>query len=315
MLSFYSAYGLTIASQLALPELPPCAPEPADVTIMLVQPDALPHAPTLANGWQQLAPDVALLDVDEVGRFLVRHGREILIAPAAGVEPRLVRLFLLGAALGVLLHQRGCLVLHASAVAIDGRALVLAGDSGAGKSTLAATLHGWGYTLAADDVVAIQISADERAPAVLPAFPQLKLWPDVLVALGRDPHTLPLIHPELDKRAYRPTSAFVGQSLPLSAIYVLEQADQPSVSALHPSDGFAALLRCLYAVGMLGQPAQTPEHFRQCVQLAAAVPIYRLQRSAELREIERLARLVETQQATHSVDATLSDVQRDQVAL
>lgn len=45
-------------------------------------------------------------------------------------------------AASIALPRRGCLILHSSAVAVNGRALVFAGQSGAGKSTIAAALAG-----------------------------------------------------------------------------------------------------------------------------------------------------------------------------
>ncbi len=58
----------------------------------------------------------------------------------------------------LLLRQlNGKLALHASAVELAGRALVLAGPSGRGKSTLAAALCKHGAKLVADDAVAIDL--------------------------------------------------------------------------------------------------------------------------------------------------------------
>ena len=52
-----------------------------------------------------------LLKLDDIARFLVQHGEEILIQPAAESDEDGIRLFLLGSALGALLHQRGRLIL------------------------------------------------------------------------------------------------------------------------------------------------------------------------------------------------------------
>lgn len=293
MAHYYHAYGLRIASQLALPELIPDGGQgPADVQIGLVEYDRLPLPDASGDGWCYRSATDALLCVAEVGCFQVRDGGEILVAAEAQTPPEVVRLFLLGAAMGVLLHQRGLLVLHASAVAVDGRALVFVGDSGAGKSTIAAALQSSGHPVVADDVVAL-VADRPGAPLVPPAFPQLKLWPDTVAALGHDTQQLPLVHPELTKRAYRSASASSTEPLPLGAIYVLAPGDQPTVTALSPQDGFAALLRCSYAVGMLGPAASSPAHFQQCVHLAATTPIGQLTRTHDLSQTERLARLVE----------------------
>lgn len=62
--------------------------------------------------------------------------------------------------------------LHASAMALDGAALVFAGASGSGKSTLATLLLGAGAALAADDHVAVDLTGE--ALFAFPTRPNLK---------------------------------------------------------------------------------------------------------------------------------------------
>ena len=80
---------------------------------------------------------------------------EIVAEPRQGVPDSNVRLFLLGSAMGALLHQRGLLPLHTNAVEVGGRAFAFMGKSGAGKSTLAAWFHDRGFRIVADDVCVV----------------------------------------------------------------------------------------------------------------------------------------------------------------
>jgi hypothetical protein len=71
-----------------------------------------------------------------------------------GGDEALVPLSIVSSLIGVLLALRGETTLHASAVAVDGRALAIAGGSGKGKSTLAALLcQHPGVELVTDDLL------------------------------------------------------------------------------------------------------------------------------------------------------------------
>ena len=74
----------------------------------------------------------------------------------------------MGMNLQMALGQRRYLLLHASAVERDGRALLMTGESGAGKSTLAAMLSARGWRLMGDEFALI-----DPATGSVHAFPRL----------------------------------------------------------------------------------------------------------------------------------------------
>src|SRR6202011_5530874 len=142
-LNGYAVFGMSIASEAPLPELPSLGLTPApDVSICF---ETLPSPPASAAGPLHCVGEDTYLKAKDVGRFRIRRGREIAIDPLPGVSERDIRLFLLGPVLGLLCHQRGLLPLHASAIVADGRAVAFAGPSGIGKSTLAACFQDRGY--------------------------------------------------------------------------------------------------------------------------------------------------------------------------
>jgi hypothetical protein len=236
----------------------------------------------------------AYIYVAEVGAFLVRLGREIIVDRAPGATDAQLRVFLLGGALGLLLHQRGLLILHASAVAVNGGAVAFLGTSGQGKSTTAAALHARGHAMLADDMVAISMQC--HIPLIAPGFPRLKIWPEVATVLDLDTADLHEFNPEDERRDWRSIPAHPPAPLPLRRIYVLEAAgegENPSIERLGVQDAFAMLIQFSYAVGLLGASAATPAHFRQCVALAAGVPIYTLRRARTLAELPTIATLLD----------------------
>ena len=290
----YRAYGLGIQSALPLPEL--VTEEAAADVHVRIGTVPRPSIETEAEGGYFWAtPREAGRFVDGVGAFLVRGGREILVDPAPGVDERVLRLSILGPAFALVLHQRGQFVLHASAVESAGGAVAFAGGSGWGKSTLAATLHARGYGLVSDDVTAIVLGTE--GPVVLPAFPQLKLWPEAATSLGKVPETLPLLHPLFEKRAHRVTRGFWQRPLPLRRIYVLDEGADPTLESLHPHVAALELVRHWYGArfgdSLLRVDGGAGTHFRQCAILANTVPVQRLRRPHPIRAILDLVRLVE----------------------
>jgi hypothetical protein len=291
------AYGLNIYSALLLPELAP-GKGAADVHIRLGN---VARSPSEAAAGCFRAPTGEMIFFWEgVGTFLVRGGCEIVVDPAPEVDERVLRPFILGAVLAMLLHQRGRLVLHASAVAVDGAAVAFLGASGWGKSTMAAALHARGHRVVADDMVAVQEGAG--CPAVFPGFPQLKLWPEAAISLGDDVKRLPRLHPLLDKRIRRVTDGFSQNPLPLRQIYVLAEGKTQEVEPLRLQEALIELVRHSYLINLLRPLGEASSHFLQCASLAKNVSIYRLKRPHSLRGLSDLARMVEEDLADNALN-------------
>jgi hypothetical protein len=135
----YRICGLSVASDIALPGVTAGGEVSApQVTIRRGPvPEALPGPTIVAPTWQ-IAGHQFLLHVPNVARFLLNSGNLIVVAPESDASAADVPIFILGTVFGILLHQRRQIVLHASAVEVNGKAVVFCGSSGAGKSTLAA---------------------------------------------------------------------------------------------------------------------------------------------------------------------------------
>ncbi len=67
-------------------------------------------------------------------------------------------------------HRLSAETVHASSVAIDGRAVLISGPSGAGKSDLALRLLDRGFTLVSDDQTIVRRDGDRLIAAAPPAI-------------------------------------------------------------------------------------------------------------------------------------------------
>ncbi len=313
-MDLYTAYALNFASALPLPELQPgqagAAPD-VEITFGAVAP---PEPSEIEGGtcFKKLPSGDALLHWDWAGSFLVRGGREIIVHPQPEADPRILRLGLLGPCMGILLHQRGLVTLHASAVAAGGGAVAFVGMKGSGKSTTVATLQAHGYPLLADDIVALD-GREGEAPGVFSGFPQIKLWPDAAQALGQNLDDLPLLHPEIEKRGLRGAALEHGHGQRLLRVYVLSRKDEPAFESVRLSlrDAFLQLLTHAYAARFLGSAAAGPALFQRYQQLVRHVPLYYLKRPRDLNRLSELpafiARDLETAQTDASADLPVSE--------
>lgn len=91
-----------------------------------------------------------------------------------GLTPGLLDVLAAGMIVSTRLLLDGHLVLHASAVVVDGRAVAFCGASGMGKSTMAALGVAAGYGLLTDDVLRVDLDGAEP-PLAWPGASELRL--------------------------------------------------------------------------------------------------------------------------------------------
>jgi hypothetical protein len=286
----YTAYGLGIRSELPLPELDAPHGAGSDIEIRFGRLDRIRLQAAGRRHHARLTPHEAELFWEEVGAFQVRDGREIIIDPTYASDHDGIRLLLLGSVFGVLLHQRQTLLLHASAVAIDGRVVAFMGHSGWGKSTMAAAFHAAGHEVLTDDITAIAIEGSQVC--VIPGFPQIKLHPDSAEATGHAVTSLPRLHGKVEKRALRFIDRFSRQPLPLSCIYVLAEGLQPEIEEVRRQDALVELVRHSYAAGILKSTGAASANMLQCADVARTVPLRRLRKGHSLEMLPELVRIV-----------------------
>lgn len=278
----YSAFGLLLSSELQIAGLAPETPAQADVDIVVGDvPEHLTFEEGSAGVLYQAGPQAFLLRIPDVARYLVRGGNEIVVQPLSDDKLDEVVVWLLGACFGALLYQRGSLCLHASGVAVDGAAVLFAGDSGAGKSTLLASFIGRGYEMVSDDICAISTD-DAGTPVCSPSFPMVKLRTDAAAWLGYDGSTLTRVRNDLEKYWVHPPSA-VSKPLPLRRVYILRQGsgtDDPiSVTTIPPLRRFDALLRYSYFSEQLTGLKLMREHFGALSAVAGRADVRDLNRN------------------------------------
>ena len=284
-MSTYGAYGLTVKSEIPLHEFPLSVADREDVVVAYGdRPEWTAQVHDKAESIE-ITPEGARFWFANVGGFSVADGNRITAFPHAGVPADLLRLYVEGMLLAMLLHQRGMCVLHSSVVEIDGRAVALMGHVGAGKSSLAGTLYTRGHRVLADDNAAITIS--NGAPSVVPAYPYVKLFPAIASMLGFHNGSLRRLHESQIKMAGNVGKGFQPDPAPLSGIYLLGRDHQPEIRPLSPLEASLELIR--NAVPTRWGHAGDAQQLQRCAAVARQVPMYRLRTFTDLGGLPEVA--------------------------
>jgi hypothetical protein len=275
----YCVSGLTVASDVALPGLiEQPATGAADVQIVRGDvPETLDGASEIGPNWR-MAGDAFLMNVPDVIRMLLTAGCEIRYTPADGVAIEEAAIFISGTGFGILLHQRGRVVLHASAVRVGNAAVLFCGPSGAGKSTLAAALGERGYDLVTDDFCGVAMR--DGRPWIEPDARQHKLWQQAIDALEVSERRADAVRTQLQKYYVEPRGA-VAAPLPVAAIYQLRESrppHEPGISTPNIIDAALIVRRNAYRPQLVQRMGQRGLYFESAAALAQTAGIFILTR-------------------------------------
>jgi len=278
--TLYTAFGLSIRSELRLTELPQTIGKTgaADVEIELGDLSAAWRTYGDPDDYYAYLDGQFLFHVPDVAIYSIRGGKHIVVSPFAGAEEQSLRVYLLGTCMGAILMQRRTLPLHGSAVVIDGQAYAFVGESGAGKSTLAAAFRNRGYRLLSDDVIAVTVGADGNTPIVIPAYPQQKLWQASIDQLGMESDAYRRLY--LSKFAIPVDSGFANEAVPLAGVFELTKTEGAKVelSDYQGLERLAILRMHTYRDFLIPHLAGEDWHFSTVAGMASRVGMYRLRR-------------------------------------
>jgi hypothetical protein len=205
--------------------------------------------------------------------------------------------YFLGPILGLLLRMRGFTCLHASALAIGGRAVLFAGEEGAGKSTIAAALAQRGHAVISDDISALEERGSEIL--VIPSFPCLSLWSDSVAMLYGGEKELPEYSKNFEKRRLELQSEqlrFQDAPLKLGAVFLLGERDggveAASVESVDARESLMALVAHSYANSLITSEMRARE-FALLGQVVSSASIKRVLSGGGPQGLERLCRAIE----------------------
>ena len=330
MSHFYSAYGLNISSDLAIPGLkttpstsgsdlrvwlgskPLWASELEEMEAEIFyegHPEDALGEPTLKIWSLPEAGYLRLLYGDGTQFILDRQATRVWATWLAPLTLEDTVVYFLGPIFGFILRLRGFTCLHASAVAVGRRALALAGDAETGKSTTAAAFARRGHAVLSDDIVALRQMGETFLAGS--GYPRVCLWPDSVNLLCGSPKALPRLTPNWEK-CYLPLDGdgrhFQEKPLPLAVIYILGDRQGgsagPRIEALPPASALIALVANTYMNYLLDRTMRQKE-FDLLAALVARVPVRRVTPDSDPAQIDNLCDAI-LEDARSITEATIS---------
>ena len=215
----------------------------------------------------------------DAGWFLVDPAkRHIAVEQQVEALRREVRL--LTTPMLLMMIERGLLPFHASAVEVDGKAVLFGAPSRFGKTTIAAGFHAAGFRVLAEDVTGVQVG---DGPVVLPGPALLRVRRDVAERLDFSGTRLVGEDTERSFLAIEPDRAGAGEPVPLGAV-VLLRGEEDKVRLERVAG--VELLRDLWALAF---KLPTDPDFERCFAgitvLSERVPIWNLHQPFDLERL------------------------------
>jgi len=291
MIYYYRIFELIITVPFVCNELIEALPQPADVAIDYGQvPDDLLVIEKQKIKWQ-VNQNQVLLKIPDAGKYLIENGKKITIEAENDSSLDVIKLFLLGSALGAIQHQRNRLTLHASALTKGEHTILLCGHSGAGKSTTANTLIQQGFKLLSDDLAVIDFINGDAV--VTPAYPQSKLWQDAAEKLGFEYKDLHRVRDELDKYRIPVKEHFCYSSKKITHIINLHLSETEIVKnkALTVFEQLSVLKMHSYRKKYFTLK-QAQYNFQACAALVDLVSVVQLVRPELKNSLKQVTKLI-----------------------
>ena len=279
-------FGLNWQADTALNQFDPCpaSPDAPDIIVSRVGQLANRISPRPVNRGQVFDDGFRFSSNDEV-TFDVFDGDRIEYCPDTGWRDELPATFF-STVTGLTLAWRGLLSLHATALEISGRAILIAGPAGAGKSTLAAELMREGARLLSDDLTVLGKGSDGVSAIAFRGRRAIRLHPATAMALDSTQSEAVPDDPR-GKLLVWPRSRATVDALPVTGLILLGDSEGPvSKFELAP-----ILPRILFRPAWMAAIPGHPTARSRMLELAVRIPARRIPRISGFSASDRSRRI------------------------
>jgi hypothetical protein len=242
-----------------------------DVTARLYHSEGIYHFWTADTGWYRINPAARTITILQDGEDVRRE----------------LRLWSIPTMLCFV--ELGCIPLHASAVEIDGGAVLFAAPGRFGKTTLALAFHQRGYRVLSEDLSCCRLTTD---PVLLPGPAALRLRSDTFDGQAPEGTKLVSVKPDRIFLALDPARSGDCNPVLIRAIIFLRESDKNI--HLEPVEKARALTDLWSLSFRVKGHAALARSFSGLSQLAASVSLWNLYRPLRMEVLgDVVSRIVE----------------------
>jgi hypothetical protein len=237
----------------------------SDVTARLYGSDGIFQFWTSDAGWYRIDPATRRIELSE-------HEDEIR---------REQRLWGIPAALCYM--ERGDFALHAAAVEVAGKAIILAAPGRFGKTTLALAFHRQGYRLLTEDTACCSLALE---PFLLPGPTSIRLRPDIFDGAAPPGTTVVSVRRDRIHLGLNSNRIGSGKRVPIGALVFLRESSGGTFLE-RVTTGMA--IPDLWTLNFRFQnEAQRRRSFSQLTGLASAISVWNLHRPLRLANLDEV---------------------------
>lgn len=232
--------------------------------------------------------------IDDVAIFHIYNGDTVTIEPLGDKNNKMIKLYIMGSVMGMILLQRNMVAIHGGGIVIDGKGCIFTGQKGAGKSTITTALRKKGYKFIADDVCSINIG---EVNSIHHGFGYQKLCEDAMEKLGYDLSEYEPFRGDLNVNKYivEAFDEFTKEEVPLEAVFELAvgDVDEVEIEEVLGANKMNKLIENVFRIEILRYAGGIePVYFKQCLDIVKSTRMYKITRPKDLFTAEEQINLV-----------------------
>lgn len=293
----YNVYGLNIESEIMIPELTILDPNYKDNIDVKIIFDFMNEDIKQKIDKKEIADynsDEVWFHINNVGTYLIQNGDTVTIELCENPDLNILKVYILGSVLGIILLQRNTVAIHGGSIVINNKGCIFTGDKGAGKSTLTTALRQRGYDFVSDDVGAIELS---DIPMINPGFGYQKLCEDAMTKLGYDSSKFTPFRSDMNIKYIVPAlDNFVKEKVPFKALFEIEQGDTQKVEVVEVTgnEKLQKIIKNVFRIEVLMYSGGVPaDYFKKCIEIAKHIKFYKITRPKNQFTINEQIEIIE----------------------